>query len=151
MSQWFEEKKNTIDQLESLLKGVSKAVDSLVKHREGKLYSLFMLVVILLSLVDVADTTLEFGDAIFNLAASEINKNSEKYLTGFGEVQKKLKAVHDSQARSDIFYLANMMDEYLRLIGSIRVSCYYCNLTLIYRFLECIYCTLQGLSCLADG
>jgi hypothetical protein len=39
-----------------------------------------------------------------------------------GEIQKQMKELHEQQAQYDIITLENTIDEYIRIIGSIRVS-----------------------------
>lgn len=101
----------------------------------------------------MAETTEDFGEAIFALASAEINKTAEKHLTAFGDVQKQIQQVHSMQARSDVFYLANTIDEYIRLIGSIRVSAQDTCIENSHNIcnLECFFFAHQSLSDLANG
>jgi sorting nexin-1/2 len=124
VDEWFDVKKAYLDQLESQLKLLAKAIDNLVRHRDGKpLSTLYRLLEYHYKslIAEVAETTEDFGEAVFALASAEINKSAEKHLNAFGDVQRQIRQVHQQQARSDVFYLANTIDEYIRLIGSIRV------------------------------
>jgi sorting nexin-1/2 len=65
----------------------------------------------------------DFGDAVEQLSSCEINKSLERHLHEFAEVNKELKPVQFYQAEQDLFTLANAIDEYVRIIGSIEVGC----------------------------
>lgn len=105
VDEWFENKRVYVDNLENQLKNAAKSVDAVIKHREA-----------------LADSAAEFGDSVLSLATTEINKASENHLQQFGQVQKQLKLVHEKQAAEDILYLANTLDEYIRIAGSIKTA-----------------------------
>lgn len=71
--------------------------------------------------VELAATTDEFAKSILTVASSEINQSIEKELTRFGEVQKEVTTYHDKQAKHDLYFLANTLDEYVRLMSSVKV------------------------------
>jgi sorting nexin-1/2 len=58
---------------------------------------------------------------MFPLASAELNRNLSTHLMILGEIQKKMKDLHEQQAQYDIITLENTIDEYIRIIGSIRV------------------------------
>lgn len=100
---YLEQKRQYIDSFDSQLKSVAKAVDSMIKHREG-----------------LSGGLVEFGDAVTALSQAEINKASEKNLVSFAQVQRQLKDLYSKQAEYDLFYLANTVDEYARIATSVK-------------------------------
>ncbi|KAG1055222.1 hypothetical protein G6F43_002805 [Rhizopus delemar] len=105
VDEWFASKRNQLDALETQLKGLLKSVEGVVKQRK-----------------EVGSATAEFGESMFPLASAELNHNLSTHLKVLGEIQKKMKQVHEEQAQYDIITLENTIDEYIRIIGSIRIA-----------------------------
>ncbi|KAG2199765.1 hypothetical protein INT46_009006 [Mucor plumbeus] len=105
VDEWFESKKNQLDALEAQLKGLLKSVDGVVKQRK-----------------ELGSATSDFGESMFPLASAELNRNLSTHLMVLGEIQKKMKDLHEQQAQFDIITLENTIDEYIRIIGSIRIA-----------------------------
>ena len=63
----------------------------------------------------------DFGDNIINLANLEVNKPLSFNLIILGNIHKKLQDLHEKQAKLDIESLATTVDEYIRVVGSIKV------------------------------
>lgn len=105
VDEWFESKKNQLDALEGQLKGLLKSVEGVVKQRK-----------------ELGNATSEFGESMFPLASAELNRNLSTHLMVLGEIQKKMKELHEQQAQYDIITLENTIDEYIRIIGSIRIA-----------------------------
>lgn len=59
---------------------------------------------------------------MFPLASAELNRNLSTHLMVLGEIQKQMKELHEQQAQYDIITLENTIDEYIRIIGSIRIA-----------------------------
>ncbi|KAI9255970.1 Vps5 C terminal like-domain-containing protein [Sporodiniella umbellata] len=102
---WFASKRSQLDALEAQLKGLLKSVEGVVKQRK-----------------EVGSATAEFGESMFPLASAELDHNLSTHLKVLGEIQKKMKQIHQDQAQYDIITLENTIDEYIRIIGSIRIS-----------------------------
>ncbi|KAG2192052.1 hypothetical protein INT47_012301 [Mucor saturninus] len=105
IDEWFESKKNQLDALEAQLKGLIKSVEGVVKQRK-----------------ELGSATSDFGESMFPLASAELNHNLSTHLKVLGEIQKQMKALHEQQAQYDIITLENTIDEYIRIIGSIRIA-----------------------------
>jgi sorting nexin-1/2 len=75
-----------------------------------------------LLLLELGTATSDFGESMFPLASAELNRNLSTHLKVLGEIQKKMNDLHEKQAQYDIITLENTIDEYIRIIGSIRVS-----------------------------
>ncbi|KAI9480888.1 MAG: Vps5 C terminal like-domain-containing protein [Benjaminiella poitrasii] len=105
VDEWFESKKNQLDALEVQLKGLLKSVEGVIKQRR-----------------ELGTATSDFGESMFPLASAELNRNLSVHLMVLGEIQKKMKDLHEQQAQYDIITLENTIDEYIRIIGSIRIA-----------------------------
>ncbi|KAI8363814.1 Vps5 C terminal like-domain-containing protein [Choanephora cucurbitarum] len=105
VDEWFESKKNQLDGLESQLRSLLKSVEGVVKQRK-----------------ELGMATSEFGESMFPLASAELNRNLSTHLMVLGEIQKQMKELHEQQAQYDIITLENTIDEYIRIIGSIRIT-----------------------------
>jgi sorting nexin-1/2 len=102
---WFETKRAYIEQLELQLKAVAKSIDNVIKYRD-----------------ELAAGSEELGESCLTLATSELSKSVEANLIKFGEAQKKAKQVYADQACQDLVHLANTFEEYIRLIGSVKLA-----------------------------
>lgn len=102
-NEWFIEKKQYLDTLESQLKSLAKALDIVVTQRR-----------------ELSDATNEFAGALDSLANVEISKSSEELLAQFSQAQYRIKDLYARQCMQDILSLATTLDEYIRLISSIR-------------------------------
>ncbi|CAI2184719.1 16472_t:CDS:10, partial [Funneliformis geosporum] len=105
--EWFEGRRNQLDILESQLKTLLKSVEAMVKQRK-----------------DLGSATVEFGDSLLSLADAElnINKSLANNLTILGTIQQKIRELHEKQAHQDVITLENTIEEYIRIIGSIKVA-----------------------------
>ncbi|KAI8342563.1 Vps5 C terminal like-domain-containing protein, partial [Chlamydoabsidia padenii] len=102
---WFGSKKSELDALETQLKTLLKSVEGVVKQRK-----------------ELGGAISDFGESMFPLASAELNRNLSTHLTVLGDIQKQLKQLHEEQARYDVLTLEHTIDEYIRIIGSIRLS-----------------------------
>ncbi|CAG8501251.1 11502_t:CDS:10 [Acaulospora colombiana] len=103
--EWFENRKNQLDILDSQLKTLMKSVEAIVRQRK-----------------DLGFATAEFGDNLLSLANAENNKSLARNLTLLGNLQQKIKELQEKQVQQDVATLENTIDEYIRLIGSIKVA-----------------------------
>ncbi|KAI8366083.1 Vps5 C terminal like-domain-containing protein [Radiomyces spectabilis] len=102
---WFASKKNQLDALENQLKALLKSVEGLVKQRK-----------------DLGGAMADLGESMLPLASAELDKNLSTHLTILGDVQKQMKNLHEQQAQCDILTLEHTIDEYIRIIMSIRLA-----------------------------
>ncbi|RUP35202.1 hypothetical protein BC936DRAFT_138511 [Jimgerdemannia flammicorona] len=72
--------------------------------------------------IDLGAASTEFGESMLSLASAELNKPLANHLTVLGNLQKRIKELHDKQAQQDILTLENTVDEYIRIIGSIKIA-----------------------------
>ncbi|ANB11479.1 Vps5p [Sugiyamaella lignohabitans] len=102
-SQWFIDKKEYLDSLESQLKSLAKALDLVVSQRR-----------------ELSDSTGEFALVLEALADVEISKSLSQLLVAFSESQTRIQDLYSRQCLQDILSLSTTIDEYLRLISSVR-------------------------------
>ncbi|CAB4395886.1 unnamed protein product [Rhizophagus irregularis] len=103
--EWFESRRNQLDILESQLKTLLKSVEAIVKQRK-----------------DLGSATVDFGNSLLSLAGAELNKSLASNITILGNLQQKIKELHEKQARQDVLTLENTVGEYIRIIASIKVA-----------------------------
>uniref|UniRef100_A0A060T0Q6 ARAD1C10230p n=1 Tax=Blastobotrys adeninivorans TaxID=409370 RepID=A0A060T0Q6_BLAAD len=102
-NEWFVEKKRYVDGLEAQLKSLAKALDLVVTQRR-----------------ELSDATAEFALSLDTLGGVEISKSLSDILSNFADAHGKIKDLYARQCMQDIMSLSNTLDEYIRLIGSIR-------------------------------
>ncbi|KAL1932274.1 hypothetical protein VTP01DRAFT_9330 [Rhizomucor pusillus] len=92
VDEWFASKKNQLDALEAQLKALLKSVESVVKQRKS----------------------------MIPLASAELDHNLSSHLKALADIHKQMKELHEQQAHHDVLTLEHTIDEYIRIIGSIR-------------------------------
>ncbi|CAE6359297.1 unnamed protein product [Rhizoctonia solani] len=103
--EWFDTKRSYVDALESQLRGLAKAVDTVSKNQ-----------------AEVAAATGEFAETLAVLSNSDLSKQLSQSLATLADVQKKARKLEEEQSQDDIILLMGIVDEYIRLIGSIRLT-----------------------------
>ncbi|TFK73776.1 Vps5-domain-containing protein [Pluteus cervinus] len=102
---WFDRQKGYLDSLESQLRGLVKSIDGVSKQR-----------------TDLAMATAEFVQTVQELSESDVGKQLAHSLGGLAEVQKTAQDLQNIQAEQDIVTLMATVDEYARLINSVRLA-----------------------------
>ncbi|KAJ3416832.1 Vacuolar protein sorting-associated protein 5 [Chytridiales sp. JEL 0842] len=102
---FYDTKRAQLDMVEVQLKALLRALEGLIKQRR-----------------EFGNATFEFGESALALAAIEVNKTAAKHLEVLGEIQKNIKALHEKQAKYDLISLAGVVDEYIRIIGSVKLA-----------------------------
>lgn len=82
-----------------------KAIDTVVAQRKG-----------------LSEAAGEFSVSIQSLAAVELSPILSGPLYGLSDLQLRIKELYDRQAQQDVLTLGITIDEYLRLIGSIKTA-----------------------------
>jgi sorting nexin-1/2 len=102
---WFHDRKIYLDALENQLRALLKAMESVVAQRRA--------------LSEAAD---EFSQSLHSLATVEIAPSLSGPLEGLSGIQMRIRDLYDRQAQQDVLTLGNTIDEYIRLIGSIKMA-----------------------------
>lgn len=103
--EYFDLHKNAFDTLDHQLKQLSKAVDIVIRQRK-----------------DLAHTTSEFGAALSALSTVELSRSLSDALGSLSDLQDKIKELHERQAQQDLLTLGHTIEEYIRLITSVKAA-----------------------------
>ncbi|KAG0274008.1 Vacuolar protein sorting-associated protein 5 [Linnemannia exigua] len=103
--EWFESRRTQLDVLDGQLKSLLKAIEAIIKQRR-----------------DLGVASSEFGESIVSLAGTELNKPLANSLLVLGNLKIRIKELHDKQAHMDVLTLEHTVDEYIRTIGSIKIT-----------------------------
>ncbi|OCK77643.1 vacuolar protein sorting-associated protein-like protein vps5 [Lepidopterella palustris CBS 459.81] len=102
---WFHDRKIYLDALETQLKALLKATDTVVAQRKG-----------------LAEACGDFSASLHSLAAVELSPSLSAPLDGLSDIQIRIRELYERQAQQDVLTLGIVIDEYIRLIGSVKTS-----------------------------
>ncbi|KAL9094522.1 MAG: hypothetical protein Q9165_003081 [Trypethelium subeluteriae] len=102
---WFHDRKIYLDALENQLKALLKATDTVVAQRKS-----------------LAEAAGEFSASLHSLATVELSPSLSAPLEGLSDVQLRIRELYDRQAQQDVLTLGIVIDEYIRLIGSVKTA-----------------------------
>uniref|UniRef100_A0A669CV87 Sorting nexin 1 n=1 Tax=Oreochromis niloticus TaxID=8128 RepID=A0A669CV87_ORENI len=100
---WFEDKFQEVENEEQQLRKLHVVVDSLVNHRK-----------------ELCGNTAVFAKSLAMLGNSEDNTALSRALSQLAEVEDKMEQLHQEQAASDFFIFAELLGDYIRLLGAVR-------------------------------
>ncbi|KAI4203650.1 MAG: hypothetical protein LQ350_001651 [Teloschistes chrysophthalmus] len=100
---WFHDRKVYLDALENQLKALLKAIDTVVTQRKG-----------------LAEAAGDFSASLHALSTVELSVSLSTPLEGLSDLQLRIREVYDRQAQQDVLTIGITVDEYIRLIGSIK-------------------------------
>ncbi|TGO43641.1 hypothetical protein BOTNAR_1585g00020 [Botryotinia narcissicola] len=100
---WFHERRIYLDALENQLKALLKAMDVVVTQRKG-----------------LAEAAGDFSGSLRALSAVELSTSLSGPLESLADLQIRIRELYDRQAQQDVLNLGITIDEYVRLIGSIK-------------------------------
>uniref|UniRef100_A0A3Q2YA82 Sorting nexin-2 n=1 Tax=Hippocampus comes TaxID=109280 RepID=A0A3Q2YA82_HIPCM len=100
---WFEDKLQEVENEEQQLRKLHAVVDSLVNHRK-----------------ELCGNTAVFAKSMAMLGNSEDNTALSRALSQLAEVEDKMEQLHQEQASSDFFIFAEVLADYIRLLGAVR-------------------------------
>ncbi|XP_019955137.2 sorting nexin-1 [Paralichthys olivaceus] len=100
---WFEDKFQEVENEEQQLRKLHAVVDSLVNHRK-----------------ELCGNTAVFAKSMAMLGNSEDNTALSRALSQLAEVEDKMEQLHQEQAASDFFIFAELLADYIRLLGTVR-------------------------------
>ncbi|KAF7370555.1 Beta-glucan synthesis-associated [Mycena sanguinolenta] len=103
--EWFDRQKTYLDSLEAQLRGLVKAIELVSKQR-----------------AELSATMAEFATNVTDLAQSDVGKQLASSLAGLADVERKAQDIQSVQAEEDIVTLLSTVDEYARLINSVRLA-----------------------------
>ena len=99
----FEEKNNTIEQLENQLRKLHQATENLVWYRKELGYA-----------------TNNMSKSLAVLSGSEENSGLSAAIAQLSSVQEKIGSIHQDQANVEFFELSELIKDYLGLVGAVK-------------------------------
>ncbi|GAW00449.1 Vps5-domain-containing protein [Lentinula edodes] len=114
---YFDSKRTYLDSLEAQLRSLVKSIDLVSKHR-----------------MEMAQAVSEFSDHVkelaeggdfntgLNVSGSSQAQQLSHTLMGLAEVERKAQELHVLQSEQDMITIMGTVDEYARLIGSVRMA-----------------------------
>lgn len=102
---WFHDRKIYLDALENQLKALDKALDTVIVQRKG-----------------LSEAAGDFAISLGSLAQVELSPTFSGPLQGLSSVQLRIQELYSRQAQNDVLTLGITIDEYVRLIGSVKTA-----------------------------
>ena len=102
---WFHDRRIYLDALENQLKALLKAIDIVVQQRKA-----------------LAEAAGEFSASLHALSTVELSVSLSAPLEGLSDLQLRIRELYERQAQQDVLTLGITVDEYIRLIGSIKTA-----------------------------
>lgn len=103
LSQWFHDRRVYLDALENQLKGLQKGIDTMVAQRKA-----------------MAEAAGDFSASLHALSTVELSPSLSGPLDALSELQLTIRDVYDRQAQQDVLTFGIVIEEYIRLIGSVK-------------------------------
>lgn len=100
---WFHDRRVYLDALENQLKALMKAMDTMVNQRKA-----------------MAEAAGDFSASLHALSTVELSPTLSGPLDALSELQITIRDVYDRQAQQDVLTFGIIIDEYIRLIGSVK-------------------------------
>lgn len=100
---WFHDRKIYLEALETQLKGLLKAMETMVGQRKM-----------------MAEAAGDFSASLHALSTVELSPSLSGPLDALSELQLTIRDVYDRQAQQDVLTFGIIIEEYIRLIGSIK-------------------------------
>lgn len=100
---WFHDRRVYLDALENQLKALQKALDAVIVQRRS-----------------LAESCGELSTSLHTLAGVEISPSLSGPLDALGDLQLRIQELYTRQAMQDILTLGIVIEEYVRLIGSVK-------------------------------
>ncbi|KAM0244144.1 hypothetical protein ACHAP5_006528 [Fusarium lateritium] len=100
---WFHDRKVYLDALENQLKGLLKAMETMVGQRKM-----------------MAEAAGDFSASLHALSTVELSPSLSGPLDALSELQLTIQDVYERQAQQDVLTFGIILEEYIRLIGSVK-------------------------------
>ncbi|KKA28199.1 hypothetical protein TD95_003315, partial [Thielaviopsis punctulata] len=100
---WFHDRKVYLDALEAQLRALMKAMESMINQRKG-----------------MAEAASDFSASLHALSTVELSPSLSGPLDALSELQLTIRDVYERQGMQDMLTFGIILDEYIRLIGSVK-------------------------------
>ncbi|XP_052795277.1 sorting nexin-2-like [Mya arenaria] len=101
--EWFEEKQQQVDNLETQLKKLHMAMENLVGHRR-----------------ELSLSTAVFAKSAAMLGAAEEHTALSRALSQLAETEEKIEALHKEQSEQDFYIMTELLKDYICLLVSVK-------------------------------
>ncbi|PWA24528.1 hypothetical protein CCH79_00011757 [Gambusia affinis] len=120
---WFEEKLQEVESADQQFRKLHALVESLVVHRKGKDFVVSVTVTRSCGFPppELSLNTASFAKSAAMLGSAEDNTALSRALSQLAEVEDKMEQLHQDQAANDTFSFAEMIADFIRLLGAVRV------------------------------
>ena len=102
---WFHDRRVYLDALENQLKALLKAIDTVVSQRKA-----------------LAEAAGDLAASLHALSTVELSVSLSAPLEGLSDLQLRIRELYERQAQQDVLTLGITVDEYIRLISSIKMA-----------------------------
>ncbi|MCJ1353462.1 MAG: Vacuolar protein sorting-associated protein 5 [Icmadophila ericetorum] len=102
---WFHDRKIYLDALETQLKALLKSIDTVVIQRKA-----------------LAEAAGDFSASLHALSTVELSPSLSNPLEGLSDLQLRIRELYERQAQQDVLTLGITVDEYIRLIASVKMA-----------------------------
>ncbi|KXN66657.1 Vps5-domain-containing protein [Conidiobolus coronatus NRRL 28638] len=103
--EWFGNRFNQVNLLETQLKNLYKSLDYVIKEQK-----------------ELASSNQHFGECLIGLASLEMNPELAQTFIDFGTVHKRIHDLQTKQSQDEVNEFEMTVDEYIRLLGSVKAS-----------------------------
>ncbi|KAI8626263.1 vacuolar sorting protein [Xylariaceae sp. FL1651] len=100
---WFHDRRVYLDALENQLKALMKSMDTMVHQRKA-----------------MAESAADFSASLHALSTVELSPTLSGPLDALSDLQLTIRDVYERQAQQDVLTFGITIDEYIRLIGSVK-------------------------------
>ncbi|KAH9995864.1 Vps5-domain-containing protein [Xylariaceae sp. FL0662B] len=100
---WFHDRRVYLDALENQLKGLMKSMDTMVTQRKA-----------------MSEAAGDFSASLHALSTVELSHTLSGPLDALSDLQLTIRDIYDRQAQQDVLTFGITIDEYIRLIGSVK-------------------------------
>ncbi|KAL5606847.1 hypothetical protein BROUX41_003224 [Berkeleyomyces rouxiae] len=101
--EWFHDRRVYLDALEAQLRALMKAMESMINQRKG-----------------MAEAASDFSASLHALSTVELSPTLSGPLDALSELQLTIRDVYERQGMQDMLTFGIILDEYIRLIGSVK-------------------------------
>ena len=102
---WFHDRRIYLDALENQLKGLLKSIDLVVAQRKA-----------------LAEAAGDFSASLHALSTVELSVSLSTPLASLSDLQIRIRELYERQAQQDVLTLGITVDEYIRLIASVKTA-----------------------------
>ncbi|KAI4217099.1 MAG: hypothetical protein LQ351_000408 [Letrouitia transgressa] len=102
---WFHDRRIYLDALENQLRALLKAIEAVVQQRRA-----------------LAEAAGDLSVSLHSLATVELSVSLSTPLEGLSDLQVRIRELYERQAQQDVLTIGNTVDEYIRLIGSVKTA-----------------------------